>query len=133
MQEAFRFLSRDNASKERCRVQTFAVSSFRRNLWPGGEARETYRALGSDWDLASIRSAEVDATARLAEPQVALQGDVARAYLYLAKTYGAQALPLEKTVPERLRQWAQQDPPSLWERRLAFRIDQRQACEAAMP
>jgi deoxyribonuclease-1 len=69
---------------------------------------------------------EVDNASRTAEPAEQLRGDIARAYLYMHATYGAQALPLPARDLERFKTWHQKDPPTPWEDQRQLRIQEIQ-------
>jgi deoxyribonuclease I len=69
---------------------------------------------------------EVDNASRTAEPAEQLRGDIARAYLYMHETYGAQAIPLQPQELARFKTWHREDPPSPWENQRQLRIQKIQ-------
>jgi deoxyribonuclease-1 len=65
---------------------------------------------------------EVNRATRTAEPPPRARGDVARAYLYMAHTYGNRTLPLSPAQREQFERWHASDPPDEWERLRDARI-----------
>ncbi len=70
---------------------------------------------------------EVDAHAEVAEPPEQVKGEIGRAYLYMARTYG-KALGFSLTPAEKTQYiaWAKQDPPDPWETERNRRITELQ-------
>jgi deoxyribonuclease-1 len=76
------------------------------------------------WDLTDTAEFELcgvslDKQNRIAQPPVAIRGELARTMLYMQSTY---QLPLEDAALQRYRDWDQHDPPDAWERERHARI-----------
>lgn len=56
---------------------------------------------------------EIGGSPKLTEPRDEVRGDAARAWLYMADTYGVALTDSQRTMFE---EWSQADPPDRWER-----------------
>lgn len=65
---------------------------------------------------------EVSRPTRTVEPPPSARGEIARAYLYMWRTYGPGALPLSRAEIEQFERWHRADPPTPWERTRDARI-----------
>lgn len=81
----------------------------RRSNHPYGETPETDDYGACDFDLVDD----------VAEPADNVRGDVARAWLYMSRTYG---MPLSNAEKELFERWHEDDPPDDWERTRDARI-----------
>jgi len=64
----------------------------------------------------------IDIPSKTVEPQDDIKGTIARAYLYMFKSYGPKQLPLSPVQYEQFQDWHHRFPPSEWEKTWEKRV-----------